>query len=428
MEIRLTQQALFRQEAITARASVAIGAIRLSTPLSHRLWALVGVSLAASVAVWLGVGQYTRRERVSGSLVPDAGLITASAHVLGTITAIEVNEGATVHAGDAIAAFSTERSSTLLGDTGTEISAQLHQQQARLQIDIDSAQQVADVRARNMRMQDAALGRQLNQVDGQIAIERRQVSELSALLSRFEGLGNNGYVSAIEVQQQRSQKALAEQQVQALTRQRVELLQQRETARNQLEELPLTTAATLNNLHRQWAQVNQSLAQNEADRASVLRAPADGVVSAVLVKRGQAVAPGQAVVSLVPLGSALEAQLWVPSQAIGFVRIGTSVVLRYNAFPYQKFGAQRGTVTAVSRSALTPTELTAVLGQTSAREALYRVDVALPEQYINVYGHPEPLKPGMAVEADLLLDKRRMIEWIFEPLYGLGRRNATGRS
>jgi membrane fusion protein len=104
------------------------------------------------------------------------------------------------------------------------------------------------------------------------------------------------------------------------------------------------------------------------------------------------------------------------------------VVLRYNAFPYQKFGAQRGTVTAVSRSALTPTELTAVLGQTSAREALYRVDVALPEQYINVYGHPEPLKPGMAVEADLLLDKRRMIEWIFEPLYGLGRRNATGRS
>lgn len=428
MEIRLTQQALFRQEAITARAPVAIGAISLATPLSHRLSALVGVSLAASVAVWLGVGQYTRRERVSGNLMPEAGLITASARVLGTIAAIEVTEGATVHTGDALATFSTERSTTALVDTGANISAQLHQQQTRLLVDIDSAQQVADVRARDLRMQDAALGRQLNQVDAQIAIGRRQMTELSDLLSRFEGLGNKGYVSAIEVQQQRSQKAATEQQVQALTRQRVELQQQRATARNQLEELPLTTAATLNNLHRQWAQVNQSLAQNEADRASVLRAPADGVVTAVLVKRGQAVTPAQAVVSLVPLGSALEAQLWVPSQAIGFVRIGTPVVLRYNAFPCQKFGTQRGTVTAVSRSALTPSELTVVLGQASAKEALYRVNVALSHQYINVYGHPEPLKSGMAVEADLLLDKRRMIEWIFEPLYGLGRRNAAGHA
>jgi membrane fusion protein len=424
----MTQQSLFRQEAITARAPVAIGAIRLATPPSHRLWALLGISLAASVAVWLGVGQYTRRERVSGSLVPEAGLITASARVAGTITAIEVTEGATVHAGDALATFSTERSSIALGDTAADISAQLHQQQVRLQIDIDGTQKVADVRARDLRMQDTALGRQLDQVDAQIGIERRQMTELSALLSRFEGLGNKGYVSAIEVQQRRSQKAAAEQQIQALTRQRVELQQQRETTRNQLEELPLTTASTLNNLHRQWAQVNQSLAQNEADRASVLRAPADGVVSAALVKRGQAVTPGQAVVSLVPLGSALEAQLWVPSQAIGFVRIGTSVVLRFNAFPYQKFGAQRGTVTAVSRSALTPSELATVLGQASAKEALYRVDVALPNQYINVYGHPELLKPGMSVEADLLVDKRRMIEWIFEPLYGLGRRNAAGRT
>lgn len=424
----MTQQALFRQEAITARAPVAIGAIRLATPLSHRLWALVGVSLAASVAVWLGVGQYTRRERVSGSLMPQAGLITALARVVGTITTIEVSEGATVHAGDALATLSTERSSTALGDTGADIIAQLHQQQARLRIDIDGARQVADVRARDLRMQDAALGRQLNQVDEQIAIERRQMTELSALLSQFENLGNKGYVSAVEVQQQRSQKAAAEQQVQALARQRVELQQQRETSRNQLEELPLNTATTLSNLYRQRAQVNQSLAQNEADRASVLRAPADGVVSAVQVKRGQAVTPGQAVVSLVPLGSALEAQLWVPSQAIGFVHTRTSVVLRFNAFPYQKFGAQRGTVTAVSRSALTPSELAAILGQASAKEALYRVDVAFSDQFITVYGHPELLKPGMAVEADLLLDKRRMIEWIFEPLYGLGRGNAAGRA
>lgn len=216
--------------------------------------------------------------------------------------------------------------------------------------------------------------------------------------------------------------------MQALTRLRVDLQRQRDGTRHQLQELPLTTAAKLDDLHRQLAQVAQSLAQNEADRASIFRAPTDGVVSAVLVKPGQSVTPGQAVVSLVPKGSALQAQLWVPSKAAGFVHAGTPVTLRFPAYAYQKFGGMRGTVSAVSRSALTPTELAAVLGQAAGPEALYRVDVALPAQSIVVYGHPESLKPGMAVDADLLLEERRMIEWIFEPLYGLRHRNAEGHA
>lgn len=421
----MAEQSLFRQEVLQARAPATIGAIRLATPLSHRFWALLSVCFATSLMVWLGWGHYTRRERVTGSLMPQAGLITVSARGVGTLMQVNVSEGSVVHAGDALATLSSERSSATLGDTAADISAQLRQQQARLQVDIVGAQQLAEVQAHDLRTQDAALAHQLTQVDAQIAVEQRQVAELSALLARFESLGNKGYISAVEVQQQRSQEADAEQQVQALTRQRYELQQQRDSVHHQLEELPLTTTAKLDDLHRQLAQVNQSLAQNEADRASVLRAPADGEVSAVLVKPGQAVAPGQAIVSLVPHGSTLQAQLWVPSRAIGFVHIGTPVVLRYQAFPYQKFGAPQGTVTGVSRSALTPAEITSALGQSTTQEALYRVEVTLASQQVNVYGKAETLKPSMAVEADLLLEKRRMIEWIFEPLYGLGRRGGS---
>jgi membrane fusion protein len=428
MDPHLAEQALFRREVLQARAPATVGAIRLATPLSHRVWAALGVCFAASLCVWLGVGHYTRRERVVGNLTPQAGLLTVSARVLGNLATVHATEGATVRAGDTLATISTERSSATFDDTAADISAQLRQQQARLQADIDGAQKLAGVQASELRKQIITFDRQLVQVNAQIAVERRQVAELSALLSRFEGLGNKGYVSVIEVQQQRNQKANAEQQAQAFMRQRVELQQQRDSARNQLNELPLTTAAKLNDLHRQLAQVNQSLAQNESERTSVLRAPADGVVSAVLVKPGQTITPGQAVVSLVPKDSVLQAQLWVPSKAIGFVHTGTSVVLRYTAYPYQKFGAQRGTVTAVSRSALTPAELAAVLGQASAQESLYRVDVALPAQHIDVYDQPESLRPGMAVEADLLLEERRMVEWIFEPLYGLGRRSSGGHA
>nr|WP_232517869.1 HlyD family secretion protein [Burkholderia ambifaria] len=131
---------------------------------------------------------------------------------------------------------------------------------------------------------------------------------------------------------------------------------------------------------------------------------------------------GQSAVSLLPQGAPLEAQLMVPSRAIGFVRAGARVVLRYEAYPFQKFGQQFGRVTEVSRTALSPQEVANLTGHTNVPEQLYRVVVALDRQDIVAYGKHEALRPGMALEADVLIDRRRLVEWVLEPLYALGSR------
>jgi membrane fusion protein len=77
-------------------------------------------------------------------------------------------------------------------------------------------------------------------------------------------------------------------------------------------------------------------------------------------------------------------------------------------------------VLEVSRSATAASELTAMLGRTIS-EPLYRVLVRLEQQTVSAYGKPEALKPGMTVDADILLDRRRLIEWVLEPLYGVSR-------
>ena len=125
--------------------------------------------------------------------------------------------------------------------------------------------------------------------------------------------------------------------------------------------------------------------------------------------------------SILPRDSELEAELLVSSSAIGFVRKGTPVVLHYQAFPYQKFGVQHGAVLRVSRSALSPQEVASLLGRQAPSEPLYRVEVRLGAQAIEANGEEYVLRPGMTVEADMLLDRRRMIEWIFEPLYGMAK-------
>jgi membrane fusion protein len=117
--------------------------------------------------------------------------------------------------------------------------------------------------------------------------------------------------------------------------------------------------------------------------------------------------------NLVPSGAVLQAHLFAPSSAMGFVRPEQPVLLRYDAYPYQKFGHQTGHVLQVSR---TP------MPAGASGEPMYRITVALDRQAVAAYGQAQALSPGMQLEADVLLDRRRLIEWIFEPVLSL-----TGR-
>src|SRR5690606_12003167 len=104
-----------------------------------------------------------------------------------------------------------------------------------------------------------------------------------------------------------------------------------------------------------------------------------------------------------------------------------AVQLRYQAFPYQKFGHHGGQVLAGSRTPLQASELAGLPLPQSFKEApsaerLYRITVALDAQTVRAYGQARPLAAGMQLEADVLLDRRRLIEWIFEPLLSVSGR------
>jgi membrane fusion protein len=118
---------------------------------------------------------------------------------------------------------------------------------------------------------------------------------------------------------------------------------------------------------------------------------------------------------------------------VGFVARGQSVLIRYQAFPYQKFGLQKGIVIDVSATPFAPNELPQNLASTiltnaqqnatggSGGEALYRIRVRPEKQTIQAYGRSQYLKPGMTLEADVMQDSRKIWEWIAEPLLAMAR-------
>jgi len=181
-------------------------------------------------------------------------------------------------------------------------------------------------------------------------------------------------------------------------------------------------------LRRQISDIDRSLAETEARRSLNLVASGDGTVTGIVARAGAMVRPGDPLLTILPKGGTLQAQLFADSRAIGFVHEGARVLMRYQAYPYQKFGQQPGTVTAISRVALGAEEIergVPIEQQSEARAALYRITVRPDRPTLEAYGQEKRLQVGERLEASIFLDRRPIWQWLLDPLYSFVRTGAA---
>ena len=414
---------LFRDEALQARQGTGLGRVQLLRPLSLDLVTLGVLVVALLVGAFLALAQYTRKATVDGALAPDRGLIRLVPAEAATVIERRVAEGQTVKAGDVLFVLALERP-RLLADAQAEVRRSLGERQRSLQ---DAARQQDSLAAAQL----AALDRRLqtlvaeaDQVDGEAALQQQRLALAQQAQDRLEALRRDNFISEAQVLAKQEEVLGLQAQLQALQRQRLALQRERAQLEGERRSLPLLARNTQGGIERDLAELTREAAEQDSERRLIVRAPQDGMVGAVLAEPGQAVSPSSALASLVPQGAVLQAQLYAPSSAVGFVRPGQSVRLRLEAFPYQKFGPLEGRVLQVSRTPLAAGELAtqALAGVQPVRpgEALFRITVALDEAALSQW--PQPLAAGMRLQADVQLERRRLVEWLFEPLFGLQQR------
>lgn len=416
------REQLFREEVLEARRHGWLGGISLAQPLP--LWVLAACASAAALAVgiFLATGTYTRRAHVAGQLVPDLGLSTVVAPSDGVVERIYRREGERLLSGGELALVAIPRVTADGGDAQAGIAAGIEARRESLRAADASRTALSAAQETGIRAQLEVARHELAQAMAQASGHRRQVALARETLERYRALERDHYVSTLQVRQQ--EQALLDQldAQQQLERQATALQRQLAQLGQALRELPAQRAAQFAATAGELASLDRERIQNQASGELLLKAPVAGLLASLLVEPGQAVRAGQPLLSLLPAGSRLRAQLFVPSRAIGFIRTGDKVLLRYQAYPYQKFGHQQGVVAGISRNALGAAESGSLPGNTQPSEPYYRVVVAIDRQSIRAYGQEEPLRPGMLVDADILGEHRKLYEWALEPLYSL-----TGR-
>jgi membrane fusion protein len=414
---------LFRHEALNAHRGQRHGDIVLLPAVWSAGVAWASLLLVLGLVALLVFGTYTRRSTVSGQVYPDAGLIRITSSQPGVVVEAYAREGQVVQRGDVLFVLSGDRAGPDALDFQRGIAAQIEARRRSLETDlarIDGAEQQETAQwRRRIDSLDAETGRtavQATQLRSRIAGARNAVS-------RYAGLARQGYVSQDELQFRQTELAQLLAQSEGIQREALALERERDTARREIDALRVRHATQRSDLERAILSARQEFTEIEARRRIVVSAPADGTVTLLRATVGQSLEPGRALCRLVPASSRLVARLYAPSQAAGFIQTGTPVLLRYDSFPFQKFGQQAGTVQAVSSAAATPVELdeAAVRSELSA-EPLFAVTVTLPEGLRTTTGHRLALQVGMKIEADLMHERRRLVEWMLEPLLAMRAR------
>ena len=153
-----------------------------------------------------------------------------------------------------------------------------------------------------------------------------------------------------------------------------------------------------------------------------LRAPQPGIVKDLATHTvGTVAAPGTILMTLVPEGDKLVAEVWVSNQDVGFVRAGQAARLKLAAFQFQKYGLIDGKVLHVNADATEApspnTRSDALTGRDRPMGSLaFRTLVELAGQELLADGRRYPLQPGMQVAGEIHLGTRTIAEYLVSPV------------
>jgi membrane fusion protein len=387
------------------------------------IWYAVGfyAIVAATILTFLISSSYARKVELQGVLAPRDGLAEVFSAESGTITELYAKEGLQVKAGAPLATVSVdrfERDAAPIGglldeaNTARERAAGLSSRANNLAL----AKERADVltRIESNRQEARLLATQHDFALSRVGRARERLASIKTLLGK-------GYVSNIQVQQ--LEDALTEYQIQVVSIEQQQADARRTQAQLALEMQDLAARATANEAATAEAAAGllEKRAAAAAQRSLTLVAPRDGRIAALAMKQGERVSAGGVLATIAPNNLRLRAEFNAPSRAIGFIRPGDSVRLKFAAFPYEVFGFGKGRVETVSDA---PIRVPTAAGGGEG-EAEYAVRVALDQGFVHGFDRDWPLMPGMKVEGVVTLERRSLLQWLLAPALAARARAST---
>ena len=245
----------------------------------------------------------------------------------------------------------------------------------------------------------------------------------------FEKLGTKGFAGNLMVLEKKRDRIEKEQDLRSqvhtieglkstIAQSERKIAQVTSSYRQQLQKERVDTMTEYEKLRQAW------IKQQRHNELMELKATQDGFVKDLATHTpGTVVSPGTVLLTLVPANEALQAEVWLSNEDVGFVREGQPVKVKLAAYPFQKYGMAEGTVSFVSPDA-SDRQGDGANGNTAPPDPTrggqgmlyYRSVVTLKRQDLEADNAHLHLSPGMAVSAEIKIADRTILEYLLSPV------------
>lgn len=375
-------------------------------------WAARGLAWAIIMVVLLGalaavVIKLPETVTAQFVLVPVRGADPVKAQREGIVAHVFTQEGQTINQGEVIASVRSESA----GDRAAEL-ATVQTQLAGAGASFGNAQAKFAAERLGAEQEVRRLGARAEHLESLSAHKRRQLALTRQMADSFEQLYREGIAS----QAQLNTKQI---EVSELTAEVERLVAEQRDVRADIEKLRLAATARQTDF-REVERKFKEVTQTNGIRATALQAalpntdgnevrliaPCAGTVLRLRVKdAGAVIHAGDTVAELACAGEQLQAELSVPETGIGRLKLDQGVKLKYDAFPFQRHGVKYGRL-----SWLSPAR-----GEGESQGS-FKARVELADKAVLLSGQPRQLAPGLSGQAEIVIGKRSLLSYIFEPL------------
>lgn len=378
-------------------------------------WAITCL-ISSIVLVGLAIaifGEYARKETVSGWLAPDTGMAQIIARAGGVVEAVYVVEGDRVKEGQALAQISLDTGLTNGAGVAESMLAIIIGQRNELLERLKILKLRHETERQRLVNRREGISQELHQVAESVSLQEERIELAEEQVASLLELVDLRYSAELELQRRREDLLTQRQALAGYMQQQLELQNEMRDIESHIKSAPLVEATEISEVQVQLAELDRQRTETTTRRGYVVRAPVTGRVTTILARPGETADPDRPILTLLPEGGKLQAHLLAPTRAIGFVRPGQEVRLFYEAFPYERYGAARGTIIGVSKTIINPDYLRVNL---PVQEPVYRIIVELERQTVLARGESVPLQPGMLLNADIIFDRRSIWEWMLSPI------------
>ncbi|HBA8200593.1 TPA: HlyD family efflux transporter periplasmic adaptor subunit [Escherichia coli] len=387
------------------------GDVIVTTTYSQRAIITCSVFIFICVLLFISIADYTQKRTVSGIVYPDKGIVNIKSKQSGTLSAFYIKGGDYINTGEKL--FSIDASSSTQyfrnnEENYRELLSKLREVSGR-----ETQDNINTLNARKKLTEE-----QIDQTRNSIAIMTNQVRLLDAAIQsqqvtfdRIQDAYKKKYVSDIEKNNAEMQLIDKKMQRQSINNEISSREGQIISLKKELDDTIDRIKNIQNEDKKESLQSLMKLYGIASDTESVLRAPVAGKVAEIVERTGRFVNAGDTILTVIPQGSVNQIVAFISPELIGEIKKGTKVALKYDSYPYQRFGVEHGVIIDISRVPLQPEDIYTNFGL-KFENACFRVGIKIIERKESI-----TIIPGMSLKVEIPTRKASIIKWIF-PFFG----------